>query len=52
MLKLGSARRHRFAAYAPALALLLAGVRIAIDFDTWIELDGEGRLSGWWLQRR
>jgi signal transduction histidine kinase len=39
MLKLGSATRHRWATYAPALALLLAGVLIAIDFDTWIELD-------------
>jgi len=39
MLKLGSAKKHRSAAYAPALALLLAGVLIAIDFDTWIELD-------------
>lgn len=39
MLKLGGARTHRFAAYAPALALLLAGILIAIDFQTWIELD-------------
>lgn len=39
MLKLGSARKSRWAVYAPALALLLAGCLIAIDFYTWIELD-------------
>lgn len=39
MLKLGSARRRRWATFASALALLLAGGLIAIDFNTWIELD-------------
>ena len=39
MLELGSARKRRWVTYAPALALLLAGGLIAIDFDTWIELD-------------
>ena len=39
MLKHGRARRQRWGAYAAALALLLAGGLIVIDFYTWIELD-------------